>query len=199
MSTRLESIAPSLLVLASLLWLGLGSERRVSAADRPYGPLHKTRSAVLARQGMAATSQPLATAAAIRVLQKDGNAVDAAIAANAVLGVVEPMSCGLGGDLFAIVWDKKTKKLYGLNASGRAPAAATIDLFKTKGLTAIPTHGPLSWSVPGCVDGWDQLRKRFGTKTLSELLAPAIAYAETGFPVSEIIAADWRGAEQSLA
>ena len=128
MTTRLESIAPSLLVLASLLWLGLGSERRVSAADRPYGPLHKTRSAVLARQGMAATSQPLATAAAIRVLQKDGNAVDAAIAANAVLGVVEPMSCGLGGDLFAIVWDARSRKLYGLNASGRSPAAASLCL-----------------------------------------------------------------------
>ena len=86
----------------------------------------------------------------------------------------------------------------GLNASGRAPAAATIDLFKAKGLAEIPTHGPLSWSVPGCVDGWDQLRIRFGTKPWSELLAPAIAYAETGFPVSEIIAADWRGAESSL-
>ena len=86
----------------------------------------------------------------------------------------------------------------GLNASGRSPAATSIELFKTKGLSAIPTHGPLSWSVPGCVDGWDQLRKRFGTKALSELLAPAIEYAETGFPVSEIIAADWRGAEPSL-
>ncbi len=125
-------------------------------------------------------------------MQQGGNAVDAAIAANAVLGVVEPMSCGIGGDLFAIVWDAKTKRLYGLNASGRAPAAATIDFFKAKGLTAIPTYGPLSWSVPGCVDGWDQLRKRFGTKAWPELLAPAIDYAETGFPVSEIIAADWR-------
>ena len=104
----------------------------------PSGPLHKTRSAVLARGGMAATSQPLATAAAIRVLQEGGNAVDAAIAANAVLGVVEPMSCGIGGDLFAIVWDAKTKKLHGLNASGRAPDAATIDLYRSKGLTADP-------------------------------------------------------------
>ncbi len=186
------------IALACLAWLGLAVDRRVVAGDRPAGPLHKTRSAVMARQGMAATSQPLATATAIRVFQQGGNAVDAAIAANAVLGVVEPMSCGLGGDLFAIVWDAKTKKLYGLNASGRAPAAATIDLFKAKGLTAIPTHGPLSWSVPGCVDGWDQLRKRFGTKPWPELLAPAIAYAETGFPVSEIIAADWAGAEPSL-
>jgi gamma-glutamyltranspeptidase/glutathione hydrolase len=153
----------------------------------------------MARQGMAASSQPLATATAIRILQQGGNAVDAAIAANAVLGVVEPMSCGIGGDLFAIVWDARTKRLYGLNASGRAPLAATIELFKAKGLTSIPAHGPLSWSVPGCVDGWDQLRTRFGTKGWAEILAPAIAYAEIGFPVSEIIAAEWRLAEPDLS
>src|SRR5580704_9353090 len=181
------------ITVASLGWIGLAV-----AGDRPAGLLHKTRSAVIARQGMAATSQPLATATAIRVLQQGGNSVDAAIAANAVLGVVEPMSCGLGGDLFAIVWDAKSHKLVGLNASGRSPASATIDLFKSKGLSAIPTFGPLSWSVPGCVDGWDQLRKRFGTKTWSELLGPAIEYAENGFPVSEIIADDWREAEPSL-
>jgi gamma-glutamyltranspeptidase / glutathione hydrolase len=186
------------MILAAVVWLGVGGQRLASAHDRPTGPVHKTRSAVMARQGMAATSQPLATATAIRVLQQGGNAVDAAIAANAVLGVVEPMSCGLGGDLFAIVWDSKTKKLVGLNASGRSPAAATIDAFKSKGLSAIPTFGPLSWSVPGCVDGWDQLLKRFGTKTWPELLGPAIGYAEHGFPVSEIIAGDWREAEHSL-
>jgi gamma-glutamyltranspeptidase / glutathione hydrolase len=130
--------------LVTLLWISLGSDRRLAGADRPAGPLHKTRSAVMARQGMAATSQPLATAAAIQVLQQGGNAVDAAIAANAVLGVVEPMSCGLGGDLFAIVWDSKTKKLYGLNASGRSPEAATISFFQSRGLKSIPVHGPLS-------------------------------------------------------
>ena len=144
------------MILAGLVWLGVGGERLASAHDRPSGPVHKTRSAVMARQGMAATSQPLATATAIRVLQQGGNAVDAAIAANAVLGVVEPMSCGLGGDLFAIVWDSKTKKLVGLNASGRSPAAATIDLFKSKGLSAIPTFGPLSLVGPG-------LRRRVGS------------------------------------
>jgi gamma-glutamyltranspeptidase / glutathione hydrolase len=199
MANRAE-ITPCYLIIAvaGLTWLNLGIDRRAEAGDRPSGPLHKTRSSVMARHGIAATSQPLATEAAIHVLRQGGNAVDAAIAANAVLGVVEPMSCGLGGDLFAIVWDNKTKKLYGLNASGRAPAAATIELFKAKGLTAIPTHGPLSWSVPGCVDGWDQLRKRFGTRPWPELLAPAIDYAETGFPVSEIIAADWLSAEPSL-
>ncbi len=189
-----------LIALAWLAWLGLAEPRRAWAQghDRPAGPLHKTRSAVMARQGMAATSQPLATATAIRVLQQGGNAVDAAIAANAVLGVVEPMSCGIGGDLFAIVWDAKTQRLIGLNASGRAPGAATIELFRAKGLATIPVHGPLSWSVPGCVNGWDQLRRRFGTRSLDELLAPAIAYAELGFPVSEIIAGDWKDAEPSL-
>jgi gamma-glutamyltranspeptidase/glutathione hydrolase len=199
MAHRPEIAACSVsIALACLGWLGFGVDRRAVAGDRPAGPPHKTRSAVMGRQGMAATSQPLATATAIRVLQEGGNAVDAAIAANAVLGVVEPMSCGIGGDLFAIVWDAKTKRLYGLNASGRAPAAATIDLFRARRLDAIPTHGPLSWTVPGCVDGWDELRKRFGTKPWPELLAPAIGYAETGFPVSEIIAADWAGAEEGL-
>ena len=144
--------------LVGLAWMGVWIDRRAVAGDRPAGPPHKTRSAVMARQGMAATSQPLATATAIRVLQQGGNAVDAAIAANAVLGVVEPMSCGIGGDLFAIVWDAKTKRLYGLNASGRAPAAATIDLFKAKGLTrdsdawALELVGPRlrRWLGPAC-------------------------------------------------
>ncbi len=199
MAHRPEIAAHSVsIVLAIFSWLGLAADRRAVAGDRPAGPPDKTRSAVMARQGMAATSQPLATATAIRILQAGGNAVDAAIAANAVLGVVEPMSCGIGGDLFAIVWDAKTKRLFGLNASGRAPAAATIDLFKARKLDAIPTHGPLSWTVPGCVDGWDQLRTRFGLKGWPELLAPAIAYAENGFPVSEIIAADWAAEEESL-
>ncbi len=199
----MKPAAPSFLVVIALLGLGLGLglgvERRSWAGDRPHGPLHKTRSAVMARQGMAATSQPLATAAAIRVLQQGGNAVDAAIAANAVLGVVEPMSCGMGGDLFAIVWDARSGKLYGLNASGRSPAATSLALFRQRGLTQIPFHGPLSWSVPGCVDGWDELSRRFGTRPWRELLEPAIAYAEQGFPVSEIIAADWQAAAPSLA
>ncbi len=152
----------------------------------------------MARQGMAATSQPLATAAAVRVLQKGGNAVDAAIAANAVLGVVEPMSCGLGGDLFAIVWEARTGKLYGLNASGRSPGATSLALLRERGLKEIPVHGPLSWSVPGCVDGWDELRRKFGSRPWGELLEPAIDYAEHGFPVSEIIAADWHAAAPAL-
>src|SRR4051812_21684540 len=180
------SVRPGM--LAAVAFLVLAGYSRLAAHARPSGPKHKTRSAVIAVNGMAATSQPLATATAIRVLQDGGNAVDAAIAANAVLGVVEPMSCGLGGDLFAIVWDARTQKLYGLNASGRSPAAATFDSFRKAHLEHIPVHGPLSWSVPGCVDGWDQLRGRFGSRPLAELLKPAIDYAEHGFPVSEIIA-----------
>ena len=191
---------PGLAIAGFFFVIGLAAvASRLLAHDRPSGPLYKSRSAVLARGGMAATSQPLATAAALRVLQSGGNAIDAAIAANAVLGVVEPMSCGIGGDLFAIVWDAKSKKLHGLNASGRAPGSATIDLFRSKGLAQIPESGPLSWSVPGCVDGWDQLRTRFGSKPWADLLAPAIAYAEDGFPVSEIIADSWRASAPRLA
>jgi gamma-glutamyltranspeptidase/glutathione hydrolase len=198
MCFRPPSVGP-LLTTALLACLVLASLGRVIAHDRPTGPLHKTRSAVLARHGMAATSQPLATAAAVRVLQEGGNAIDAAIAANAVLGVVEPMSCGIGGDLFAIVWDAKSQRLYGLNASGRAPRRATLDHFRAEGLSEIPVYGPLSWSVPGCVDGWETLRSRFGTRPLADLLAPAIAHAEEGFPVSEVIAADWQGSAKKLA
>lgn len=194
--TNLSAVLMLMIMVPTFLWLGI---QHVAAHDRPAGPSHKSRSAVLARHGMAATSQPLATATAIHVLQDGGNAIDAAIAANAVNGVVEPMSCGIGGDLFAIVWDAKTKKLYGLNASGRAPYAANISWFRAKGIEEIPSSGPLSWSVPGCVDGWEQLRAKFGTKPLAELLKPAIQYAEEGFPVSEIIAADWAGSAPSLA
>ena len=189
---------PLLLLMIAALGITL-TPPRVLAHDRPAGPVHKTRSTVVAEHGMAATSQPLATLAALRVLQDGGNAVDAAIAANAVLGVVEPMSCGMGGDLFAIVWDAKTQKLHGLNASGRSPAAATRDLFRAKGLASIPTEGPLSWSVPGCVDGWAELQARFGSRSLAADLAPAIAYAEAGFPVTEIIAAAWQEDAPKLA
>ena len=197
MAMRVDSIAVILLLVPGV-WLGLGGDRSLIAHDRPSGPIHKSRSAVIARHGMAATSQPLASVAAIQILQQGGNAVDAAIAANAVLGVVEPMSCGIGGDLFAIVWDARTQSLHGLNASGRSPRAATREFFESQGLKAVPVHGPLSWSVPGCVDGWDQLRRKFGTRPWSALLEPAIRYAEEGFPVSEIIAAEWKASEQAL-
>src|SRR5579871_5551392 len=139
----------------------------------------------MAPHGMVAASQPLAAQIGLEMLRKGGNAIDAAIATDAALGLVEPMSCGVGGDLYALVWNAKTQKLYALNASGRSPYRATLALFAGKGLTAIPSTGPLSWSVPGCVDGWDQLRQRFGTMTLAQLLEPTIHYADEGFLVSE--------------
>src|SRR3954447_23694363 len=158
------------------------------AADRPGSRSFTTRSAAVGKNGMAATSQPLATLAAIEILKAGGNAVDAAIAANAVLAVTEPMSCGPGGDLFAIVWDAKTKKLYGLNASGRSPRGLTLDDFHRRKLQYIPLRGPLCVSVPGCVDGWAELHNRFGKLSLEKILAPAIEHARTGFPVTEVIA-----------
>ncbi len=167
--------------------------------DRPTGAAHQSRSMVIAEHGMVATSQPLAVQAGLEVLQSGGNAVDAAIAANAMLAVVEPMSCGIGGDLFVLYWDAETQQLYGLNASGRAPMQLAPEVFSEQELTAIPLTGPLCWSVPGCVDGWEELRSRFGTKPLAELLAPAIYYAEEGFPVSEVIASHWVDAQAALA
>lgn len=167
--------------------------------DRPAGNPHQSRSAVVAQNGVVATSQPLAVEAGLDVLKRGGNAIDAAIAANAMIGLVEPMSCGIGGDLFAIYWDAKTKKLYGLNASGRSPYALSRDVFAKQGLDQIPDEGPLSWSVPGCVAGWFDLAKRFGTLPVGELLMPAIEYAERGFPVSEVIAGDWRASQAKLA
>src|ERR1051325_8781871 len=154
---------------------------RAVAVDRPGSRSFTTRPPAVGKNGMAATSQPLATQAAIDILKAGGSAVDAAIAANAVLAVTEPMSCGPGGDLFAIVWDAKTKRLYGLNASGRSPYAATRELFSHKGLKAIPDTGPLSWSVPGCVDGWETLHARFGKLDWDQIFGAAIDCAENGF------------------
>ena len=153
------------------------------------------RSVTYAPHGMVCASQPLAAQIGLEVLKEGGTAVDAAIATNAALGLMEPMSCGVGGDLFAIVWDAKSQKLYGLNASGRSPYKATREYFTAHGHQQIPTTGPLSWSVPGCVDGWSTIHQRFGKLPLSRLLQPSIQYAEDGFPVSEVIAGYWRGAE----
>lgn len=158
-----------------------------------------TRSAVHAPRGMVATSHPLAAQAGIDILKAGGNAVDAAIATNAVLGVVEPMSCGIGGDLFVLLWDAKSQKLFGLNASGRSPKAATIDYFQSQNLDKIPSVGPLSWSVPGCVDGWEVLHRRFGKLPIGQILAPAVLYADEGFPTSPIIGRDWLGSARLLS
>ena len=166
--------------------------------QRPVGFARQSRSVVVAKHGIVATSHPLAAQVGLDVLKRGGNAVDAAIAVNAMMGVVEPMSCGIGGDLFAIVWDSKTKKLYGLNASGRSPAKLTRQVFKDRGERHIPIRGPLAWSVPGCVSGWDELQKRFGSRKLGELLQPAIETANEGFGVTEVIAGSWRGSVKLL-
>jgi gamma-glutamyltranspeptidase/glutathione hydrolase len=156
--------------------------------DRLTGEIFTTRSEVLAQNGMAATSQPLATQVALDILKKGGSAMDAAIAANAVLGLVEPASCGIGGDIFAIVWSAKEKKLYGFNGSGRAPKSLNIDYFIDKQMKYIPLYGPLPVSVPGCVDGWFEMHNKFGVLPMDEILQPAIDYSRNGFPVSEVIA-----------
>jgi gamma-glutamyltranspeptidase/glutathione hydrolase len=169
---------------ATLPWL--------QAQDRITGRNFATRSEVIARNGIAATSHPLATQVALQILRQGGTAADAAIAANAVLGLVEPTGCGIGGDLFAIIWDEESKKLYGLNASGRSPAKLGIDYFRKNKIKSIPSYGPLSVSVPGCVDGWNELHKRFGKLQQSVLLEPAIRYAEEGFPLTEVIAYYWK-------
>lgn len=167
-------------------------------AQRPRENSFKAgRSETVANNGMVAASHPLAAQIGLDVLKGGGNAVDAAIATSAAMGLMEPMSCGVGGDVFAIVWDNKTQKLYGLNGCGRAPGGASCGLFADKGLKEIPEKGPLSWSVPGCVCGWDQLRTKFGTRGFKDLLAPSIKYAEEGFPVPEVIAGYWRSAERN--
>lgn len=160
-------------------------------AQRITGKNFATRSEVIARNGMAATSQPLATQVALDILKQGGNAIDAAIAANATLGLVEPTGNGIGGDLFAIIWDAKTQKLYGLNASGRSPHLLTLDYFKKNNIKQIPAYGVLPVSTPGAVDGWFEMHKRFGKLPMKDNLAPAIRYAREGFPVSELIAYLW--------
>lgn len=156
--------------------------------DRVTGESFASRSEVIAANGMVATSQPLATQVALDILKQGGNAIDAAIAANAMLGLVEPTGSGIGGDLFAIVWDAKTMKLYGLNASGRSPKSLTLEHFELQGLNKIPAYGPLPVSVPGAVDGWFELHEKFGSLPMTTLLSPSIEYAKNGFPVSELIA-----------
>src|SRR5207248_8292166 len=154
-------------ILFFLLLAGVLLVPRAVAGERlTPRPFRSGRSVVMAPGGMVATSQPLAAQAGLDVLRAGGNAVDAAIATNAALGLVEPMSCGIGGDLYALVWDARSKKLYGLNASGRSPYRATREYFASMRLDEIPEIGPLSWTVPGCVDGWEEMLKRFGSRPL---------------------------------
>jgi gamma-glutamyltranspeptidase / glutathione hydrolase len=178
---------------------GLQDAHSGRPGDRPAGNIHSTRSAVMGRNGMIATSQPLASAAGLRVLQDGGNAIDAAVTAAAVLAVVEPSMTGIGGDLFAIVYDAKTKSLHGLNASGRSAYAATPAEYAKRRQEQMPITGVLAVTVPGVVEGWSELLSKFGTMPMSRIVQPAIEYARTGYPVSEIISAQWAGSEQKLA
>jgi gamma-glutamyltranspeptidase/glutathione hydrolase len=186
---RRSCLSPMLLCV--LLAVGLSST--VSAQDRT-----QARSMVMTRYGIVAAEQPLACQIGTRILAQGGNAVDAAVAVNAALGVFAPMANGMGGDLFAIVYEAKSGKLYGLNASGWAPAGLTPEFLKNKGLKGMPQSGIDSVTVPGAVDGWDKLLGRFGRKKLSDVLAPAIRYAEEGFPVTEIFSSYWVESERKL-
>ena len=159
-----------------------------SAFDRVTGEVFASRSEVIAANGMVATSHPLATQIGLDILKQGGNAIDAAIASNIALGLMEPTGNGIGGDLFVIIWDAKTKKLFGLNASGPAPENISIDYFKRNNLTKIPPYGPLPVTVPGVVDGWVKLHNRFGSMEFQELFVPTISYARDGFPITETIA-----------
>jgi gamma-glutamyltranspeptidase / glutathione hydrolase len=185
------------LVLSGMTFVAADPQQ--GPGDRPAANPRATRSVVMARNGLIATSQPLASAAGLRVLQQGGNAFDAAITAAAVLAVVEPTMNSLGGDMFALVYDAKSKSVHALNASGRAPARATPAEFRRRGLDAIPYRGELSVSVPGVVDGWSELLTRYGTITLDRALEPAIGYARDGYAVSEIIANQWKDVEAILA
>ncbi len=184
-------------LLLSAVCLGLGMV--VVAADRPVGRGFATRSTVYARHGMVAAAHPLAVQIGLDVLQRGGSAVDAAIATNAALAFMEPASCGLGGDLFAMVWDPEAGELAGLNGSGRCPAALTIDRVPAEPDGTIPLRSPYAWTVPGCVDGWFELHARYGRLPMAEVLAPAIAAAREGTPVPAVIADGWQRSAERLA
>ncbi|MDZ7683451.1 MAG: gamma-glutamyltransferase [Fodinibius sp.] len=182
------SLAFTVLLLLSTLSL-------YAQPDRVTGEPFATRSEVIGQNGMVATSQPLATQIGLDILKNGGNAIDAAIAVNAALGLMEPTGSGVGGDLFAIVWSAEDQKLYGLNASGRSPMGLSFDEMKKeieqRGSNGIPAYGMLPISVPGAVDGWFSLHDRLGSMPMEDILAPSIQYAREGFPVSELIAYYW--------
>ena len=191
----------------AVLFAGVTSTFAVSAFDRqdpdtapaPRQKLVVGRSKVATKYGIVAASQPLAARAGVQILERGGNAVDAAIATNAVMGLVEPHYNGIGGDVFAMYYEAKTGKIYGLNAGGWAPSGLTPAFLKSKGLTRMPGSGIYSVTVPGAVKGWEALRKRFGTLPMSDLLAPAVFYADDGFPVTDVIADAWKSAERKLS
>ena len=178
----------NLIPMKTYIFIILLIAAQLYSQDRITGELFATRSEVIAQNGMVASSHPLATQIGIDVLKKGGNAIDAAIAVNAALGLMEPTGCGIGGDLFAIVWDPKTKKLHGLNASGPSPQSLSLDFFLENNYEGIPYYGALPVSVPGAVAGWIALHDKFGNLTMNQILSPAIHYAENGFPLTELIA-----------
>jgi gamma-glutamyltranspeptidase/glutathione hydrolase len=181
-----------LAVVIAVLVVSAGIPEFEAFAGTPgSGRANATRSVVYARHGMVACAQPLAAQAGLDVLKSGGSAVDAAIAVNACLGLMEPTANGIGGDLFAIVWDPKTKKLYGLNACGRSPLGLKAEQIPAEADGTIPLYSPYSWSVPGAVDGWAELHHKFGKLSLARDLAPAIRFAADGFPLSPVIAGDW--------
>ena len=185
---------PSVLLVALCAITGVLAQQPAT----PRRPL-VGRSVVATRLGIVAASQPLAARAGVQVLEHGGNAVDAAIAANAVMGVVEPAMNGIGGDLFVIFYEAKTGKLHGLNSGGWAPSGLTSDFLRSKGFKQMPQRGIYSVTVPGAVAGWDTLRAKFGTLPMRDILAPAIYYADQGFPVTEVIANGWAGSLKGLA
>src|SRR5262245_2062231 len=178
---------PPRLLLVSVLLLVMSGVSEDARSARGTA----TRSVVWAKHGMVCAAQPLAVQAGIDVLKQGGTAVDAAIAVNACLGLMEPTANGLGGDLFAILWDPKTKQVVGLNASGRAPLALTAEMVPPDSVGTVPLLSPYSWTVPGACDGWFELHARYGKLPMSTVLAPAIRYAEEGFPVSPVISENW--------
>ena len=180
-----------LMALVGALIMTTSSAQQIQPGDRPAGNLRGTRSPAVGRQGMIATSQTLASAAGLRVLQDGGNAIDAAVTAAAVLAVIEPSMNGIGGDLLAIVYDAKTRKVSGLDSTGRSAYAATPEEFAKRGLKQMPGRGVLTVDVPGVVEGWHQLLTRFGTISLATAMAPAIGFARNGFPVAELMADEW--------
>ncbi len=187
------------LLVLSILLAKLLAAQAGEGGERPDPGRSQARSMVITKAGIVSTSQTLASAAGAKILELGGNAVDAAIAANAVLGLTEPTGNGIGGDLFMIYSEAKTGKLYGLNSSGWAPSGLTIDLLESKGIGKMPSVGIYTVTVPGVVAGWDALRKRFGTMPFEKLLAPAIYYAEEGFPLTELISASWQGSIKKLS
>src|SRR3954470_4481615 len=174
--TRLRSLTAAVLMIPTLL----------STQDRS-----QSRSTVSSQRGIVASESGLASQVGASILERGGNAIDAAVATNAMMGLIAPMNDGIGGDLFAIVYVAKTGKLYGLNASGWAPAGLSAEYLLAKGIKTMPQRGIHSVTVPGAVDGWDKMLKRFGTKTFADVLAPAIRYAELGFPIGEVVSVYW--------